>query len=68
MKTLDFLLGIVGIIAVIMLLIGGIAYMTAGGDTKRAETGRDIVKNALIGIAIVMSALILVKQIAAFFS
>ena len=68
MKTLEFLLGIVGIIAVIMLLIGGIAYMTAGGDTKRAETGRDIVKNALIGIAIVMSALILVKQVAAFFS
>jgi hypothetical protein len=68
MKTLEFLLGIVGIIAVIMLLIGGIAYMTAGGDTKRAETGRDIVKNALIGIAIVMSALILVKQVVAFFS
>lgn len=68
MKTLEFLLGIVGIIAVIMLLIGGIAYMTAGGDTKRAETGRDIVKNALIGIAIVMAALILVKQIVAFFS
>ncbi len=68
MKTLDFLLGIVGILAIIMLLIGGIAYMTAGGDSKRADVGKEIVKNSLIGIAIVMSALILVKQVAAFFS
>ena len=68
MKALQFLLGIVGIIAVIMLLIGGIAYMTAGGDKGRADVGRDIVKNALIGIAIVMGALILVQQIASFFS
>lgn len=68
MKTLEFLLSIVGILAIIMLLIGGIAYMTSGGDSKRADVGKEIVKNALIGITIVMSALILVKQIAAFFS
>ncbi|MFZ1720154.1 MAG: hypothetical protein WAU28_02265 [Candidatus Moraniibacteriota bacterium] len=68
MKTLEFLLGIVGIIAVIMLLIGGIAYMTSGGDSKRADVGKEIVKNALIGIAIVMAALILVKQVVAFFA
>ncbi len=67
-NTLQFLLSIVGIIALIMLLLGGFAYLTAGGDTKRAETGREIVKNSLLGIAIVMAALILVKQIAAFFA
>lgn len=68
MKALEFLLSIVGILAVIMLLIGGMAYLTAAGDSKRADTGKEIVKNALIGITIVMAALILVRQIAAFFS
>lgn len=67
-NTLQFLLSIIGVIAIIMLVIGGLAYLTSGGDSKRADVGKEIVKNALIGIAIVMSALILVKQIAAFFA
>lgn len=67
-NTLQFLLSIVGIIAIIMLVIGGMAYLTAGGDSKRADVGKEIVKNSLIGIAIVMAALILVKQIVAFFA
>jgi len=63
-NTLQFLLSIVGIIAIIMLIIGGLAYLTSGGDSKRADVGKEIVKNALIGIAIVMAALIIVRAIA----
>lgn len=63
-NALEFLLSIVGIIAIIMLIIGGMAYLTSGGDSKRADVGKEIVKNSLIGIAIVMGALIIVKAIA----
>ncbi len=63
-NALQFLLSIVGIIAIIMLIIGGMAYLTSGGDSKRADVGKEIVKNSLIGIAIVMGALIIVKAIA----
>lgn len=63
-KALEFLLSIVGIIAIIMLIIGGLAYLTSGGDSKRADVGKEIVQNSLIGIAIVMGALIIVKAIA----
>jgi hypothetical protein len=63
-NALEFLLSIVGIIAIIMLIVGGLAYLTSGGDSKRADVGKEIVKNSLIGIAIVMGALIIVKAIA----
>ncbi len=66
-KVLNFLLSIVGIIAIIMLVIGGLMYLTAGGDEGKAETGKKITTYAIIAIAIALSALVLVTQVAGFF-
>lgn len=66
-KVLSFLLSIVGIIAIIMLVIGGFMYLTAGGDEGKAETGKKIVTYATIAIAIALAALVLVTQVAGFF-
>ncbi len=66
-KVLSFLLSIVGIIAIIMLVIGGLMYLTAGGDEGKAETGKKIVTYATIAIAIALAALVLVTQVAGFF-
>ncbi len=66
-RVLDFLLSIVGVLSIIMLLIGAIMYLASAGDEKRAETGKNIVKYAIIGIIVAFSALIIVKQLAAFF-
>jgi hypothetical protein len=66
-NVLNFLLGIVGIIAMIMLVIGSLMYLSAAGDEERIDTGKSIVKYSIIGIIIAFSALILVKQIATFF-
>jgi len=63
-KTLNLLLSIVGIVAMIGVVIGGSFYFTAYGDEKRIETGKSILTNSLIGIAIAMAALIFVKQVA----
>lgn len=63
-NTLTLLLSIVGIIAIISLVIGGIMYMTAYGDEKRVETGKKIVTYSIIGIAIALGSLVIVKQIA----
>ena len=68
LNALNFLLGVTGVLAIIMLVIGGFMYLTAAGDEKRVDTAKDIVKNSIFGIVIVLSALIIVKQIAAFFS
>jgi hypothetical protein len=66
-KVLSFLLSIVGIIAIIMLVIGGLMYLTAGGDEGKAETGKKIVTYATIAIAIALAALVMVTQVAQFF-
>ncbi len=63
MNVLNFLLSIIGVLAVIMLIIGGLTYLTSAGDTKRIETGRNIVKYAFIGITVALASLILIRTV-----
>jgi hypothetical protein len=51
-----------------MLVVGGLMYLTGGGDEKKIETAKAIVKYALIGIAIALASLLLTTQVAGFFS
>lgn len=66
-RVLDFLLAIVGIVAIISLVIGGGMYLTAYGDEDRAKKGKQIATYAIIGIIISLGALVIVKQVAGFF-
>jgi hypothetical protein len=66
-NVLNFLLSMVGILAIIMLVIGGLMYFAAAGDEKRADTAKSIVKFAIIGIAVALASLVIVTQIAKFF-
>lgn len=63
-KLLDFLLSIVGVVAIIMLVVGAFMYLTAAGDEDRIDTGKKIAKYSLIGITIALASLLLVRQIA----
>lgn len=67
-NVLNFLLSIVGVIGIIMLVIGGLMYLLAAGDEDRINTGKKIVNYSIIGIAVALAALVIVTQIAAFFS
>jgi Type IV secretion system pilin len=66
-NVLNFLLGIIGILAIIMFLVGAVMYLTSAGDDKKAGTAKDIVKYAIIGMIVTFSALVIVRQIADFF-
>lgn len=66
-KILNFLLGSMGILALIMMVIGAIMYLTSAGDEGMAGKGKDIFKYALIGVLMAMISMVLVTQIAAFF-
>lgn len=46
------ILYIVGIIAVIMLIIGGLRYVTSGGDAKKVTDAKNTVLYAIIGLVI----------------
>ena len=66
-KVLNFLLSIVGILAIIMLVVGGFTYLTSVGDESRAETGKKMVTYSIIGIVIALASLVIVRQVATFF-
>ncbi len=63
LNILDLLLSFVGILAVIMLVVGGIMYITAAGEESRTETAKKIVTYAIIGLGVAITALIIVTAI-----
>ena len=62
-NILNFLLSIVGIIAIISLVIAGGMYMTAYGDDTRIGTAKKMGTYAIIGIAVALVSLIAVQQV-----
>ncbi len=48
---------VVGILAVVYLIYGGILYLTAGGDAEKASKGRVAITNAIIGVVIILLSL-----------
>lgn len=55
------ILYIVGIIAVIMLIIGGIRYVISGGDSKKVTDAKNTVLYAIIGLVICFFAYAIVN-------
>ena len=55
------ILYIVGIIAVIMLIIGGIRYVISGGDAKKVTDAKNTVLYAIIGLVICFLAFAIVN-------
>ena len=49
-------LGFMGIVMVILIIYGGFLWMTAAGDEKKVEKAKEILKNAVIGIIIIIAA------------
>ena len=60
-KVTNTILYIVGIIAVIMLIIGGIRYVTSGGDAKKVTDAKNTVLYAIIGLVISLLAFAIVN-------
>lgn len=63
MNVLGLLLSIVGSLAVISLLIGGIMWFTAVGDDKRIETAKKVVTYSIVGVVVSFGALVISQQI-----
>ncbi len=52
---------IVGVVAVIMLIIGGIKYVVSGGDAKKVTDAKNTVLYAIIGLVIAFFAFAIVN-------
>lgn len=55
------ILYIVGIVAVIMLVIGGIKYVISGGDAKKVTDAKNTVLYAIIGLVVAFLAFAIVN-------
>ena len=60
-QVTNTILYIVGIVAVIMLIIGGIKYLVSGGDSKKVTDAKNTVLYAIIGIVICFFAYAIVN-------
>jgi len=49
-------LSFLGVVALVVVLIGGFKYMTAGGNDENAKKARQWIISGIIGLAIIISA------------
>jgi len=59
----NFLVSIVGIVAVMMMIVGGMRYITAGGSSTAIGDAKDIVTNAVSGLVIAIFAWVIIAAI-----
>lgn len=57
----NLLSAIVGIVAVIMIIVGGLRYITSGGNDASVTSAKNTILYAIIGLVIVFFAQVLVR-------
>jgi hypothetical protein len=57
--VINTLLGLLGLFFVILLIFGGFTFMTSQGDAKKVDKAKAIIRNAVIGVAIILFAFII---------
>lgn len=55
------------VIAFVMIVLGGVEWVTSGGDKEHVQKARDRITHALIGLAIVAGAWAIMTLVQAFF-
>lgn len=61
----NLMVSFVGPIMLLGIVIGGVLYMTAGGDEERTGLAKKIVMNSIIGVVIIYGAFALVSTVIA---
>ncbi|MBI2990019.1 MAG: hypothetical protein HYY51_02395 [Candidatus Magasanikbacteria bacterium] len=55
-KLINVALSLLGIVAVVIILVGGFKWMTAGGNEDKVAEARKLIFSGIIGLAIILSA------------
>lgn len=59
-QAVNIFSAIVGVIAVIMIIVGGLKYITSGGDSSKVGAAKNTLIYAIIGLVIVALAQVIV--------
>ncbi|MBU2566686.1 Ig-like domain-containing protein [Patescibacteria group bacterium] len=62
-RIINIALGFVGVLLLVMLVYAGFQYMTAGGNPEQVQKATTRIRNAIIGLVIVVSAFALTNFI-----
>ena len=60
-KIILAVLGIVGSLALVMFIYGGLTWMTASGNSEKVEKGKNIIIWAVIGLAVIFMSYAMVR-------
>lgn len=63
----NILLFVIGIVAVIMIIVGGIRYTTSAGDEKAVRAAKDTILYAVVGLVVAALAFAIVNWVLSFF-
>ena len=55
-RIISFTLWALAIVAIGIIIYGGIQYVTAGGDSEKAEKGKKTLIGAIIGLIIILAS------------
>jgi len=55
-RIINVFMGLLGIVAVVIILYGGFLWMTAAGNEDRVEKAKKLIVAGIIGLAIILSA------------
>lgn len=55
-QIINVLLGLLGIIAVVVILIGGFKWMTSGGSEDKVGEAKKLIMQGIIGLVIILAA------------
>jgi hypothetical protein len=59
----NIIFGLVGSLALLFFVYGGIMWLLSGGNPERVKKGTEIIKNAVIGIVIVFTSYMIINFI-----
>jgi hypothetical protein len=58
-----YAIGIVGVLAGIMIVVGGLLWLTAGGSAGRVSTAKSFIESSLVGLVIALTSYLLLYVI-----
>lgn len=63
LTILQFFLGFLGLLAVIMIIYGGVLYVSAAGAQEKIDKGKKIIMYAIVGIVIILLSFAIVNTV-----
>jgi hypothetical protein len=63
LTIVNYILGFLSIVAVMMIIYGGMLYVTAAGKQETVDKGKKILMYTIIGIVIIMLSFVIVNAV-----